>query len=229
MRQGLLLTSKIMLWVHVRRSLWHLAVQQGSAGPRTSSAEQSHAQQALLPATCSSAVAGTPAAGLLSGLSWVQGNAEQLPFPDACMDSYTVAFGIRNMTNRHAALCEAHRVLKRGGRLLCLEFSHVSLPLLKQLYDLYSFNVIPKIGGLVAKDEASYQYLVESIRQFPDQVGGGSCLLWPLVVMVVVAVCGTKMTAGVRVAAFCCGVSAVGLCGRPQQLCRGRGTQGDRS
>jgi 2-methoxy-6-polyprenyl-1,4-benzoquinol methylase len=86
------------------------------------------------------------------------------------MDSYTVAFGIRNVTNRHAALCEAHRVLRRGGRLLCLEFSQVSLPLLRQLYDVYSFNVIPKIGGLVAHDEASYQYLVESIRQFPDQV-----------------------------------------------------------
>lgn len=101
----------------------------------------------------------------------MQGNAEQLPFPDACMDSYTVAFGIRNVTDRHAALCEAHRVLRRGGRLLCLEFSQVSLPLLRQVYDAYSFNVIPKIGGLVAHDEASYQYLVESIRQFPDQVG----------------------------------------------------------
>lgn len=111
-------------------------------------------------------------AGLSAGLSWVQGNAQQLPFPDACMDAYTVAFGIRNMTDRGAALSEAHRVLKRGGRLLCLEFSHVSLPLLKQAYDLYSFSVIPKIGGLVAGDEASYQYLVESIRQFPDQVRG---------------------------------------------------------
>jgi ubiquinone/menaquinone biosynthesis methyltransferase len=86
------------------------------------------------------------------------------------MDAYTVAFGIRNMTDRDAALSEAYRVLKRGGRLLCLEFSQVSLPLLKQAYDLYSFNVIPKIGGLVAGDEGSYQYLVESIRQFPDQV-----------------------------------------------------------
>ncbi|KAF6257341.1 putative ubiquinone/menaquinone biosynthesis methyltransferase [Scenedesmus sp. NREL 46B-D3] len=109
------------------------------------------------------------AQGLTSGLSWLQGNAEQLPFPDDCMDSYTVAFGIRNVTNRRAALCEAHRVLRRGGRLLCLEFSQVSVPLLRQVYDAYSFNVIPKIGGLVAHDEASYQYLVESIRQFPDQ------------------------------------------------------------
>lgn len=107
---------------------------------------------------------------MTSGLSWVQGNAEQLPFSNSCMDSYTVAFGIRNVTNRHAALCEAHRVLRRGGRFMCLEFSHVSLPLFKQVYDMYSFNVIPKIGGLVAQDEASYQYLVESIRQFPEQV-----------------------------------------------------------
>lgn len=109
-------------------------------------------------------------AGLSAGLSWVEGNAQELPFPDSCMDAYTVAFGIRNMTDRDAALREAHRVLKRGGRLLCLEFSQVSLPVLRQAYDLYSFSVIPKIGGLVAGDEASYQYLVESIRQFPDQV-----------------------------------------------------------
>ncbi|KAF8069583.1 COQ5 [Scenedesmus sp. PABB004] len=109
------------------------------------------------------------AQGLSDGLSWLQGNAEALPLPDGCMDSYTVAFGIRNMTHRDAALSEARRVLRRGGRLLCLEFSRVSLPLLAQAYDAYSFAVIPKVGGLVANDEASYQYLVESIRQFPDQ------------------------------------------------------------
>jgi SAM-dependent methyltransferase len=117
-------------------------------------------------------------AGLSSGLSWVQGNAQQLPFQDSCMDAYTVAFGIRNMTDRDAALSEAYRVLRRGGRLLCLEFSHVSLPVLKQAYDLYSFSVIPKIGGLVAGDEASYQYLVESIRQFPDQVRPNMPFRW---------------------------------------------------
>lgn len=114
--------------------------------------------------------AGGGHAGLVSGLSWVQGNAQELPFPDSSMDAYTVAFGIRNVTDRDAALREALRVLKRGGRLLCLEFSQVSLPLLKEAYDLYSFSVIPKLGGLVAGDEASYQYLVESIRQFPNQV-----------------------------------------------------------
>jgi hypothetical protein len=99
------------------------------------------------------------------------------------MDAYTVAFGIRNVTDRDAALSEAYRVLKRGGRLLCLEFSQVSLPLLRQAYDLYSFNVIPKIGGLVAGDEGSYQYLVESIRQFPDQVSAAQLGLLVLVLL----------------------------------------------
>lgn len=117
--------------------------------------------------------AGAYCAGLLSGLSWVQGNAQELPFPDECMDTYTVAFGIRNVTDRGAALHEARRVLRRGGRLLCLEFSRVSLPLLARAYDAYSFAVIPRIGGLVAGDAASYQYLVESIRRFPGQASGG--------------------------------------------------------
>eukprot|EP00199_Chlamydomonas_sp_CCMP681_P002010 CAMPEP_0119108682 /NCGR_PEP_ID=MMETSP1180-20130426/15601_1 /TAXON_ID=3052 ORGANISM="Chlamydomonas cf sp, Strain CCMP681" /NCGR_SAMPLE_ID=MMETSP1180 /ASSEMBLY_ACC=CAM_ASM_000741 /LENGTH=347 /DNA_ID=CAMNT_0007094327 /DNA_START=9 /DNA_END=1052 /DNA_ORIENTATION=+ len=104
------------------------------------------------------------------GLQFVEGNAEMLPqFSDASFDSYTIAFGIRNVTDRAAALREAHRVLKPGGRFLCLEFSTVSQPALRQLYDAYSFAVIPRIGGLVAGDEQSYQYLVESIRQFPDQ------------------------------------------------------------
>ncbi|GLC61073.1 2-hexaprenyl-6-methoxy-1,4-benzoquinone methyltransferase [Pleodorina starrii] len=104
-----------------------------------------------------------------SGLSFVEGNAESLPFPDSSFDSYTIAFGIRNVTDRPAALREALRVLKPGGRFLCLEFSQVTQPGLRELYDMYSFAVIPRIGGLVANDAASYQYLVESIRQFPDQ------------------------------------------------------------
>ncbi|PNH11322.1 2-methoxy-6-polyprenyl-1,4-benzoquinol methylase, mitochondrial [Tetrabaena socialis] len=103
------------------------------------------------------------------GLSFVEGNAEALPFDDASFDSYTVAFGIRNVTDRPAALREALRVLRPGGRFMCLEFSRVTQPGLRELYDLYSFAVIPRIGGLVANDAASYQYLVESIRQFPDQ------------------------------------------------------------
>ncbi|KAG2496051.1 hypothetical protein HYH03_005970 [Edaphochlamys debaryana] len=104
-----------------------------------------------------------------AGLSFVEGNAEQLPFDDTSFDSYTIAFGIRNVTDRPAALREALRVLKPGGRFLCLEFSQVTQPGLRELYDAYSFAVIPRIGHIVANDAASYQYLVESIRKFPDQ------------------------------------------------------------
>ncbi|EIE23920.1 putative ubiquinone/menaquinone biosynthesis methyltransferase [Coccomyxa subellipsoidea C-169] len=103
------------------------------------------------------------------GLSWVVGDAEQLPFQDNSMDAYTIAFGIRNVTNIDAALDEAFRVLKKGGAFHCLEFSQLALPGLRELYDAYSFRVIPQIGRVVANDEASYQYLVESIRRFPDQ------------------------------------------------------------
>jgi demethylmenaquinone methyltransferase / 2-methoxy-6-polyprenyl-1,4-benzoquinol methylase len=102
-------------------------------------------------------------------LAFVQGNAEGLPFPDRSFDAYTIAFGIRNVTDIEAALAEAYRVLKRGGRFLCLEFSSVETPMLDTLYDAYSFRVIPKLGGWVAGDEAAYRYLVESIRKFPDQ------------------------------------------------------------
>jgi demethylmenaquinone methyltransferase/2-methoxy-6-polyprenyl-1,4-benzoquinol methylase len=102
-------------------------------------------------------------------LSFVRGNAESLPFPDRSFDAYTVAFGMRNLTHLEPALDEAYRVLKPGGRFLCLEFSSVEMPLLDALYDAYSFNAIPVLGGLVAGDSASYRYLVESIRRFPDQ------------------------------------------------------------
>jgi demethylmenaquinone methyltransferase/2-methoxy-6-polyprenyl-1,4-benzoquinol methylase len=102
-------------------------------------------------------------------LSFVRGNAENLPFPDRSFDAYTVAFGMRNLTHLEPALDEAYRVLKPGGRFLCLEFSSVEMPLLDALYDAYSFNAIPVLGGLVAGDSASYRYLVESIRRFPDQ------------------------------------------------------------
>ncbi|KAK9821052.1 hypothetical protein WJX74_006479 [Apatococcus lobatus] len=102
-------------------------------------------------------------------LRWVVGDAENLPFPDASFDSYTIAFGIRNVTRIQQALDDAVRVLKPGGRFMCLEFSHVDMPLLKEVYDLYSFNIIPKLGKAIANDEASYQYLVESIRRFPPR------------------------------------------------------------
>jgi demethylmenaquinone methyltransferase/2-methoxy-6-polyprenyl-1,4-benzoquinol methylase len=102
-------------------------------------------------------------------LSFVQGNAEQLPFTPSRFDAYAIAFGIRNVTHIEAALAEAFRVLKPGGRFLCLEFSAVEMPLLDTLYDAYSMNAIPALGALVAGDAASYRYLVESIRRFPDQ------------------------------------------------------------
>jgi len=102
-------------------------------------------------------------------IEWVCGNAERLPFPDASFDAYTIAFGIRNVTHIDIALTEARRVLKPGGRFLCLEFSKVEVPGLDTLYDAYSFKLLPKIGGWVAQDEESYRYLAESIRRFPPQ------------------------------------------------------------
>lgn len=99
----------------------------------------------------------------------VCGDAERLPLPDACADTYTIAFGIRNVTQREKALAEAFRVLRPGGHFLCLEFSHPVTEGLQKAYDLYSFNVIPKLGEIVADDRDSYQYLVESIRRFPTQ------------------------------------------------------------
>ena len=99
----------------------------------------------------------------------VQGNAEVLPFADKTFDAYTIAFGIRNVTHIDRALTEARRVLKPGGRFLCLEFSHVDVPMLDTLYDFHSFNVIPQLGKLAAGAAEPYQYLVESIRRFPTQ------------------------------------------------------------
>lgn len=107
--------------------------------------------------------------GLAERLTFVQGNAEKLPFEDKSFDAYTIAFGIRNVTHMNVALQEAYRVLKRGGRFMCLEFSKVDVPMLDKVYDLFSFNVIPRLGQLTAGDRDSYQYLVESIRKFPPQ------------------------------------------------------------
>lgn len=105
--------------------------------------------------------------GILHNLDWVEGNAEKLPFPDNTFDVYTIAFGLRNVTRIDAALKEACRVLKPGGRFFCLEFSHVDNPALSKAYGLYSEKVIPRIGKMVANDADSYQYLIESIRKFP--------------------------------------------------------------
>ena len=98
---------------------------------------------------------------------FIEGNAEKLPLPDRAFDAVTIAFGIRNVPRIDAALAEAHRVLRIGGRFLCLEFSNVDVPGLDKAYDLYSFNVIPAIGRAVTGDAEAYRYLVESIRKFP--------------------------------------------------------------
>jgi demethylmenaquinone methyltransferase/2-methoxy-6-polyprenyl-1,4-benzoquinol methylase len=108
-------------------------------------------------------------AGLADRIDLVEGNAEALPFPDRSFDAYTIAFGIRNVTHIDRARSEAFRVLKIGGRFLCLEFSTVQVPLLDTLYDLHSFHVIPRLGQMAAGAAQPYQYLVESIRKFPDQ------------------------------------------------------------
>ena len=102
-------------------------------------------------------------------LDWVVGDAMDLPFEDNSFDVYTISFGIRNVTRIPDALSEAFRVLKPGGRLMVLEFSQLPNAGLQKLYDLYSFNVIPRMGQMIANDRDSYQYLVESIRNFPDQ------------------------------------------------------------
>jgi len=108
-------------------------------------------------------------AGRLDGIAWICGNAECLPIPGASVDAYTIAFGLRNVTHVDRALAEARRVLKPGGRFLCLELSHVELPLLRSLYDFYSFSVLPRLGQGVTGDGDAYRYLVESIRRFPPQ------------------------------------------------------------
>jgi demethylmenaquinone methyltransferase/2-methoxy-6-polyprenyl-1,4-benzoquinol methylase len=107
--------------------------------------------------------------GLVSGLRWTQLNAEALPFPDNSFDAVTMAFGLRNVTDKDKALADIYRVLKPGGRALVLEFSKVRNELLSKLYDFHSFQVLPKLGSLFARDAASYQYLAESIRKHPDQ------------------------------------------------------------
>lgn len=106
---------------------------------------------------------------ILHNIEWLCADAQNMPIPDNIYDYYTIAFGIRNVTDINNALSEAYRVLKPGGKFLCLEFSKVENPMLEKIYDFYSFNIIPKMGKLIASDSESYQYLVESIRKFPKQ------------------------------------------------------------
>lgn len=109
------------------------------------------------------------AEAMQDSLDWVVGDAMALPFEDNSFDVYTISFGIRNVTRPQEALNEAFRVLRPGGRLMVLEFSQLPNPAMQKAYDLYSFNVIPRMGQAIANDRDSYQYLVESIRRFPDQ------------------------------------------------------------
>ena len=131
-----------------------------------------NAQAVVLDMTESMLIEGSKraeAAALSSQLDWVTGDAMALPFEDNSFDVYTISFGIRNVTRIPDALNEAYRVLRPGGRLMVLEFSQLPVDGMQKLYDLYSFNVIPRMGQLIADDRDSYQYLVESIRNFPDQ------------------------------------------------------------
>jgi len=107
--------------------------------------------------------------GIVGNVHYVQANAEELPFPDDYFDAITISFCLRNVTDKPAALAEMTRVLKPGGRLLVLEFSQPALEFLRPIYDLYSFQVLPRLGALVAGDRESYQYLAESIRMHPNQ------------------------------------------------------------
>jgi demethylmenaquinone methyltransferase/2-methoxy-6-polyprenyl-1,4-benzoquinol methylase len=108
-------------------------------------------------------------AGIIQNLDWVCADAASLPFADQSFDTYSISFGLRNVTDIPAALKEAWRVLKPGGQYFCLEFSKVENPVFKKVYEEYSFRLIPKIGAMIAQDHDAYQYLVESIARFPDQ------------------------------------------------------------
>lgn len=114
--------------------------------------------------------------GLGANLDFVEANAEELPFADSSFDAYTIAFGIRNVPRIEVALAEAHRVLKPGGRFLCLEFSEVQMPVLDKVYEAWSFQAIPRIGQAVAGDGEPYRYLVESIAKFPNQRDFGAMI-----------------------------------------------------
>jgi len=128
------------------------------------------------PAMIASGMARPETGALGSSIGFAVGDAEVLPLADKSVDAYTIAFGIRNVTDKPRALAEARRVLKIGGRFMCLEFSHVNTPVLDTIYELYSMNVIPGVGGAVTGNADAYRYLVESIRRFEDQPAFGAMI-----------------------------------------------------
>jgi demethylmenaquinone methyltransferase/2-methoxy-6-polyprenyl-1,4-benzoquinol methylase len=158
-----------------RRAGWHVLDVAGGTGDvafRIVKASGGNARATVLDINGSMLAVGrerAEKAHLEGNVDFVEANAEDLPFADMRFDAYTIAFGIRNVPHIDKALAEAYRVLKPGGRFLCLEFSEVEMPLLDRVYDAWSFNAIPHIGRAVAGDGEPYRYLVESIRKFPNQ------------------------------------------------------------
>jgi demethylmenaquinone methyltransferase/2-methoxy-6-polyprenyl-1,4-benzoquinol methylase len=158
-----------------KRPGWSVLDVAGGTGDiafRILEASGGHAQATVLDINGSMLAVGRDRAAkrhLEGSVDFVEANAEELPFADESFDAYTIAFGIRNVPRIEVALAEAYRVLKPGGRFLCLEFSEVDMPLLDRVYETWSFNAIPAIGGMVAGDREPYAYLVESIRKFPNQ------------------------------------------------------------
>lgn len=137
---------------------------------RAAATRRSKADARIVVVDCNAAmVSAGRARGGAPPVEWAVGDAQALPFEDGVADAYCIAFGLRNVTDPARALAEARRVMKPGGRFVCLEFSKPVTAALSRLYDAYSFNLIPAIGGAVARDRDAYQYLIESIRRFPDQ------------------------------------------------------------
>jgi len=166
----------LVAWLNPPRSEgWKVLDVAGGTGDiafRIIKASQGHAHATVLDINGSMLAVGRDRAekqGVTSNTEFVEANAEQLPFPDETFDAYTIAFGIRNVPRIEVALSEAYRVLKPGGRFLCLEFSEVDLPFLDRAYEAWSFKAIPQIGKMVTGDAEPYAYLVESIRKFPNQ------------------------------------------------------------
>ncbi len=158
-----------------KRDEWAVLDVAGGTGDiafRIIDASHGHARATVLDINGSMLAVGRERAekkGYSANVDFVEANAEELPLADDSFDAYTIAFGIRNVPRIDRALAEAYRVLKPGGRFLCLEFSEVDVPLLDRAYEAWSFNAIPRIGGLVAGEREPYAYLVESIRKFPNQ------------------------------------------------------------